>query len=207
MSAAVPPDVPDAAGNAGPSGPLSVRVSQQECPSPHSFQNKLGRVAWAIVAAVCFRLSPRICYGWRRFWLRLFGAQIGINARIAPTARIWAPWNLTVGTEVSIAHEAEVYCVAPISIGDHATVSQGAMLCAATHDIADPHMRLVMKPIHVAAQAWVCARAFVGPGVTVGEGAVVGACAVTMRDVEPWAVVIGNPARFLKRRVLHTDSQ
>jgi len=51
-------------------------------------------------------------------------------------------------------------------------------------------------------QAWICADAFVGPGVTVGEGAIVGARAVVMKNVEPWAIVAGNPARFVKKRSL-----
>ena len=50
--------------------------------------------------------------------------------------------------------------------------------------------------------AWVCAGAMIGPGVTIGTGAVVGARASVFRDVGAWDVVVGNPARFIKRRVL-----
>jgi len=50
--------------------------------------------------------------------------------------------------------------------------------------------------------SWVFAEAFVGAGVAVEEGAVVAARAVVVEDLEPWTVVGGNPARFLKKRVL-----
>jgi putative colanic acid biosynthesis acetyltransferase WcaF len=50
----------------------------------------------------------------------------------------------------------------------------------------------------------VAARAFVGPGVTIGAGAVVGATSSVYRDVEPWTVVGGNPARFIRRRMMKT---
>ena len=49
---------------------------------------------------------------------------------------------------------------------------------------------------------WIGARAIILPGVTIGEGAVVAAGAVVTKDVEPWAVVGGNPAKFIKKRVL-----
>jgi putative colanic acid biosynthesis acetyltransferase WcaF len=111
-----------------------------------------------------------------------------------------------VGTEASIAHQVDLYCVNQIAVGDHATVSQYAFLCTASHDVSDPHMRLTHAPISVADQAWVCAGAFVAPGVAVGEGAVVGARAVVTRDVEPWTIVAGNPAKYLRRRVLDSGS-
>ncbi|MDP1797021.1 MAG: hypothetical protein Q8K78_06050 [Planctomycetaceae bacterium] len=184
----------------------SVCVGKGECPSPHSFANKLGRVAWGIVWCLLFRTSPRMAYGWRRTILRLFGARIGRNARIAPTVRIWAPWNLNIGEEASLGYAVDCYCVDQITIGAHATVSQEAFLCSATHDVTDPHMGLVTAPITIEDQAWVCARAFVGPGLRIGRGAVVGACAVATRDVAAWDIVVGNPARVIKQRVLQPKS-
>lgn len=177
-----------------------VRVSREECPSPHSTANKLGRVAWAIVWRTLFRPSPRLLFGWRRMILRAFGADVAKTARVYPSAAIWAPWNLSLGEDATIADAVDCYCVAPIALGDGATVSQHAHLCAASHDIADPNMRLTTAPIAIGAGAWVCAGAFVGPGVTLGAGAVVGARGVVVRDVEPMAIVAGNPARVIGQR-------
>lgn len=186
--------------------PLALDVSKAKCPSSHSLSNKLGRVVWAFVWGTVFRWSPRIFFGWRRFLLRCFGAVIGKNARISPSVRVWAPWNLTVGDEVAIAHDVDCYCVDRLTIGDHATVSQYSFLCTASHDISDPHMRLTTAPIVIGRQSWVCAGVFVSPGVTIGEGAVAGAMSVVTRNVEPWAVVAGNPARFLKTRELGSSA-
>jgi putative colanic acid biosynthesis acetyltransferase WcaF len=182
--------------------PLSIRVDAEACPSPHSFRNKVGRVVWGLAWTLLFRPTPRILFAWRRQLLRLFGAQIGRNARISSTVRIWAPWNLTVGDEASIAHAVDCYCVATLRIGNQATVSQEAFLCGATHSVTDPHMGLVPGTITIEDQTWVCARAFISPGVTVQTGAVVGACAVVTKDVPAWTIVVGNPARYLKHRVL-----
>ena len=58
------------------------------------------------------------------------------------------------------------------------------------------------KQIVIGDDAWIAAGAFIGPGVTIGAGAVVGARAVVMKDVPPWTVVAGNPAKFISKRVL-----
>lgn len=182
-----------------------VRVDSAACPSPHSLRNKLGRVLWGIAWWTLFRPTPRIAFGWRRMVLRMFGAAIGRNARISPSARFWAPWNVTVGDESSIAHAVDCYSVDRVWIGAHATVSQYAFLCTAGHDVSDPNMRLTHAPIRIGDQAWVCAGAYVLPGVTLGTGAVAGARAVVTNDVAPWAIVAGNPARYLRDRVLHAE--
>jgi putative colanic acid biosynthesis acetyltransferase WcaF len=177
-------------------------VSKEKCPSPHSLGNKLARVAWAIVWGTLFRWSPRIFFKWRRFLLQIFGASIGRNARISPSVKIWAPWNLTVGDEAAIAHNVDCYCVDRLTIGNHSTVSQYAFLCTASHDVRDPHMKLITAPIVIADQAWICAGSFIGMGITIGEGAVVGAMAVVTKDVPALQIVAGNPARTIGQRVL-----
>ncbi len=182
--------------------PRALDVSKEKCPSPHSLGNKLARVAWAIVWGTLFRWSPRILFGWRRLLLRCFGATIGKNARISPSVKVWAPWNLSVGDEAAIAHNVDCYCVDRLTIGNHATVSQNAFLCTASHDIRDPHMKLITAPIVIADQAWICAGVFLGMGLTVGEGAVAGAMSVVTKDVPAWQIVAGNPARSIALRQL-----
>ena len=72
--------------------------------------------------------------------------------------------------------------------------------CAGTHDHTKPDFPLLCPAITIGPEAWVCAGAFVGPGVTIGEGAIVGARAGAMKNVNPWTIVVGNPARESKRR-------
>ncbi len=185
-----------------------IDVSKRNCSSSHSIWNRIGRVIWAVVWWGLFRPSPRIFFGWRRFLLRTFGARIGKNARISPSVLVWAPWNLTVGEESAISHHVDCYCVDELVIGNHATVSQYAMICTASHDISMPNMQLISSPVVLEDQCWVCARAFVGPGITVKEGAVAGAMSVITKDIEAWTVHGGNPARMIsRRRILMTGSK
>ncbi len=132
--------------------------------------------------------------------LRCFGAKVGRSVHVYPTATIYFPWNLEAGDEAAIGERALIYNLGRVTLGARVTVSHGAHICAGTHDHTKPDFPLLRPPIIIGPEAWICADAFVGPGVTIGEGAIVGARAVAVRDVRPWSIVIGNPAREIKRR-------
>lgn len=163
-----------------------------------SRREQAGRVLWAL-AWPLFRLSPRPFWGWRRMILRVFGAKVSPNVHVFPTVRITIPWNVDLGQDCAVGDRAILYALGPITIGARATVSQGAHLCAGTHDITVPSRPLVKLPILIGPDAWIAADAFVGPGVTVGAGAVAGARAVVMKDVEPDHIVAGNPAKTIRK--------
>jgi putative colanic acid biosynthesis acetyltransferase WcaF len=161
----------------------------------------LKRGLWAVVRPA-FRYSPRICFGWRRFLLRLFGASIGRKVNIYNSARIYMPWNLEIGDWSSIGEEAFIYNLGRVTIGKSVTISPRAYLCAGTHDHKKSSMPLIFSPITIGDQAWICTDAFIGPNVTVGEGAVVAARGVVTKHVEPWDIVAGNLAKSIGKRVL-----
>ena len=168
-----------------------------------TMRNKLARLVWNVFAIFFFRLfaGPMFRY-YRSAVLRLWGAKIGKRCAIAASAKIWAPWQLEIGDYVALGPRSEIYNVAKIIMGSNITVSQEAYLCSASHDISRLKKPLVMKPINLGDSTWIAARAIVLPGVTIGEGAVVAAGAVAAKDVEPWTVVGGNPAKFIKKREL-----
>jgi putative colanic acid biosynthesis acetyltransferase WcaF len=101
-----------------------------------------------------------------------------------------------------MASEVNCYNVATVKIGRNTIVSQGAYLCTASHDINSPQFPLITAPIILEDQVWVGAEAFISMGVTVSQGAVVGARAAVFKNVEPWTVVGGNPARQIKKRTI-----
>jgi len=165
-----------------------------------SFKNRLMRVAWNIVYVVLFRTSPRPFHAWRSILLKAFGAKLGTNVHVYGRAKIWAPWNLILEDEASIADDVTCYCIAPITLGKRAIVSQGAHLCTGTHDYTSPNFQLIAAPIRIEEGAWVCTEAFVGPGVTIGKDTVVGARSVVTKNMPDGMVCAGNPARPLKPR-------
>lgn len=167
-----------------------------------SLKHRLHRALWSIVWGLLASWTPPPMHGWRRFLLKLFGARMAPTAVVYGSARVWYPPNLIMGDYACLGPKVNCYCMAEISLGSHALASQGAHLCAGSHDISDPNFQLFAKPIRIEDAAWVAAEAFVGPGVIVKEGAVLGARSVAFRSLEAWTVYTGNPASVLKARVL-----
>lgn len=159
-------------------------------------------VMWRMINATLFPLL------WRkgRLWLlKMFGMTMESRAIVYRSARIYAPWNLKLSDGVVIGPRCEIYNKGLVSIGYETTISQDSYLCTASHDISDKHLGIIIKPIIIGDYSWIAAKSVILPGVTIGEGAVVAASAVVTKHVEPWTVVGGNPARFIKKRVLKDD--
>lgn len=168
--------------------------------SAYSTREKVGRLLWALVQGTVFRWSFHNWYGLRVWILRRFGARIGANVRIRRTVVIECPWNVAIGDGSSVGHAAILYCLGPVTIGRHVSISQYAHICAGSHDYRRPDMPLTRPPITIGDDAWIAADAYVGPGVTVGAGTILGARGVASRDLEPWSIYAGNPARLVRER-------
>jgi putative colanic acid biosynthesis acetyltransferase WcaF len=178
-----------------------LNISANRKMQKYSGKENIKRAIWAIVYPL-FRYSPRTFFGWRRLILRMFGARIGGKVNIYNSAIIYMPWNLEISDWSSIGEYVFVYNPGKVVIGSYSTVSHRAHLCTGTHDYTDPDMPLLKPPITVGDQVWLCTDSFIGPGVNIGEGAVVGAMAVVVKDVPPWTVVAGNPAKPIKKRII-----
>lgn len=168
-----------------------------------SRSNQLVRLVWGLVYSLLISWLPRgLFFGWIRFWLRLFGSKIDKTARVYSGVKIYHPANLVMDEYSSLAPGVDCYNVDKITIGAYATVSQNTTLCTASHDIEDLARPLTTAPITIGKYAWVAAEAFLSMGTTIGDYAVVGARSLVIKDVDPWTVVAGHPAKFLKKREL-----
>ncbi|MDR2085666.1 MAG: putative colanic acid biosynthesis acetyltransferase [Dysgonamonadaceae bacterium] len=180
---------------------LEINLSQYQ--NKLSKKNQIARFIWTIAWTLFARPLPRsLLSGWKRFLLRCFGAKIHKTACVYSSAKVFMPWKLEMDEYACLSSDVDCYNVEKIKIGKHATISQRAFLCTASHDIGKPDMPLITVPITIENYAWVAADAFVGMGVTIGEGAVVGARAAVFKDVEPWSVMAGSPAKFIKKRII-----
>lgn len=158
-----------------------------------------------------WRVVNALAFGWcgnrvRLLLLKAFGAKIGKGCLICRCVVVYAPWNLEMGEMVCIGPHVELYNKDKIQMGSGVVISQDAYLCTASHDISSPVMALIKAPIVIGDNVWIAAKVSVLPGVNIGEGGVVGACAVVAKDIPSWTVVVGNPARAVKKRILREES-
>ena len=184
---------------------MIMKAKYQDLSKPKLPKGFRGRPAWFvqfwwIIQSILFHTSPQFMYGWRRFLLRAFGAQIGRGVLIRPSVSVTYPWKLRIGDWSWVGDGATLYTLGEISIGENACVSQYAYLCTGSHDYTRPSFDLYAEPIRVEPEAWVATHVFVGPGVTIGQGAIVGASSVVLEDVPAGMICAGNPAKTIRAR-------
>jgi putative colanic acid biosynthesis acetyltransferase WcaF len=164
--------------------------------------DKLYRLFWRIVSLFLFKpFSLPFFNSWRIFLLKCFGAKLGTNCTIYASAYIPSPKNLTMGMHSTLGPEVKLHFGKTV-IGNKVTISQRTYLSSATHEINSINTPLVTGVININDFVWVAAESFVMSNITIGEGAVVGARSVVCKDVQKWSVVGGNPAKFIKSRVI-----
>ena len=115
------------------------------------------------------------------------------------------PWKVSIGRASTINRGCKIYPSlaikeAEIVIGDHVAVGPGVALCSAGHDHSTLDLADVGATIRVGNSSWIGAGALIIPGVEIGEGAVVGAGSIVTRNVAPWTIVAGNPAKPIGKR-------
>lgn len=156
---------------------------------------------WWIVQATLFHGSPQVCYGFRRWILRMFGAKVGKGALIRPSVTIPYPWKVAIGNHSQIGDDVVLYSYGQITIGNSVVVSQKSYLCAGTHDFRSESFDLQSFPITLEDQVWLAADVFVAPGVTVGRGTVVGARSSVFSSLPGMMICTGSPARPVRPRI------
>jgi len=161
-----------------------------------------------LLPAVCFWLANHVAthapYAVNHWFLRRYcGLVLGEGSTICAGVFITGT-NIRIGAHSVVNRGTYLDGRASLAIGDNVNISHQAVLQTLTHDPRSPDFAVRAKPVAIHDHAWIGARALICPGVTIGEGAVVGAGAVVTRDVAPWTIVAGNPARRIGDRPRQT---
>lgn len=132
--------------------------------------------------------------------LKMFGAKIGKGCIVYNSAKVWDPRNLKLGEYSVIGPKALVYNVGRIIIGNEVQLSQYSKLITASHNYNVLTHELITKPIVIEDNVWIAAYASILPGVTLKRNSIAGYGSIVTKDVEPYCIVAGNPARTVAKR-------
>ena len=164
--------------------------------------SKIKQLLWFVLGALLVR-NPLIPFsGFRNWVLQLFGATIGLEARIRPGVLIKYPWKLKMGDHVWLGEHCWIDNITDVHIGSHVCISQGAMLCTGNHDYSSPGFELIAKPITLEDGVWIGAKALVGPGITAFSHSVLTAGSIATKNLEAYGIYQGNPALLIKTRTI-----
>lgn len=123
--------------------------------------------------------------------------RIGSWCFIGEGSHIWSAAEVLIGDRVLISHQVDVIDTSSHPIDARARFIQTKAILTRGHLRLDPG--LVSLPINIGDDAWINYGASILPGVTIGEGAIIGAASVVTKDVPPYAIVAGNPARIVRQ--------
>lgn len=143
----------------------------------------------------------------RRAILKVLGIQIGRGSFIARETYFMSPRMFSLGAHSDINRECLIDARGGLRVGDNVSISHRVNLVTGGHDVQSSDFHGRYLPIEIQDYVWIGVGATILQGVTVGKGAVVCAGAVVTRDVEPYAIVGGVPARKIGERNRILDYQ
>lgn len=143
----------------------------------------------------------------RKWFYQILGAKLGRNCFPCRRVEILLPKGLLLGDRVAVGWFAELDARGGITIDHDTNISSHVKLITGSHDIDDPEFTADFLPIHIGHHCWIGTGAIILQGVKVGDGAIVAAGAVVSKDVEPWTVVGGIPAKEIRKRKISASYQ
>jgi putative colanic acid biosynthesis acetyltransferase WcaF len=147
----------------------------------------------------CLTLLPS--FGLRHFILRhLYGVKIGHDTNLEMGIRVFAPQRIVIGDHSVVHFDCILDGRCGLEIGHCVDIGQQANIFTLEHDIDDPTYATKGSKVVIQDYAIIGGRSTILPGVTIGEGAVVATGAVVTKDVQPYTMVGGVPARFIRDR-------
>lgn len=150
-----------------------------------------------------FQISMIPSHHLRRFVYKCLGAEIGKNVVFHFRTEIRGIHKLKIGKGTIIGDNALLAAQRGLTIGENVNISSNVSIYSGAHDHRDPYFRSTpqrTRPITIGNRVWIGSNAIILTGVNIGEGAVCCAGCVVTKDVEPYAVVAGIPAKKVNER-------
>ena len=141
----------------------------------------------------------------RNFYLRLFGIRLGKGTSIHRRCKFFHEGKLAVGNNTVINFGCYLDNRRGITIGNNVGIAHNTKIYTLGHDLNDPQFKTKGAAVTIKDNVFIFSNALIMPGVTIGEGAIVLAGSVVTKNVEPWTIVGGNPAKKISVRSREID--
>lgn len=135
----------------------------------------------------------------RMCFYKILGLQVGKKSTIHGSYLV-SPWNIKIGNRTIIGIGSILDGRGNLIIGDNVNLSREVCIYTASHDVNSKDFSSFTNPVVIEDYVWICTRAIILPNVKIGKGAVIGAGAVVTKDVPPYAIVGGVPAKIIGER-------
>ena len=156
---------------------------------------------WADLRLYLLTLTGYVpSHAFRNAVYRASGMKLSRKSAVAWRARFFCPEGITVGDHTNVGNDAFLDGREGITIGSCVNIAGEVRIYTQEHDIDDPYFRAVGAPVVIEDYAYVGTRVTILPGVRIGYGAVVATGAVVVKDVPPYMLVGGVPARIILER-------
>ena len=126
--------------------------------------------------------------------------KLGKQSTILMSCRFDASKTLSIGDYSVINGNCRLDTRGGITIGSCVSISDSVIILSADHDLDDRNFKSRTKEVIIHDYVWIGTRALILPGITIGKGAVIAAGSIVTKDVPPYSVVAGIPARLIKKR-------
>lgn len=139
----------------------------------------------------------------RRACARMALPKCGNNVNIERGAQFC--WDLEIGDNSGVGTNALIST--QVTIGNDVMMGPDCMIFTSNHSMSDLSVPMwkqghdTPRPVVIGNDVWIGGRVIILPGVHVGDGSVIGAGAVVTKNVEPYSIVGGNPARKIGSRI------
>nr|WP_183561349.1 DapH/DapD/GlmU-related protein [Mucilaginibacter sp. SP1R1]MBB6149850.1 acetyltransferase-like isoleucine patch superfamily enzyme [Mucilaginibacter sp. SP1R1] len=162
--------------------------------------NSYNKFKGSLLYMVCSVIGWLPFHMLRIFLLRLLKAKISWKVGLYRGFEIRSPWKLKIGGGTIVGHNALLDARMGLIIGNNVNISNEVMIWTLHHDYNATDFAQAGQAVIIEDYVWLCSRCIILPGVTVGKGAVVAAGAVVTRNVMPYTVVGGVPAKQIATR-------
>lgn len=137
---------------------------------------------------------------------RLVGLKLGSKSTLHTGIRVFDPRKIEIGDGTIIGHRTFLDGRDMLIIGSHTDIASEVMIYNQEHDLSSETFATTSEPVQIGDYVFIGPRAIILPGIKIGNGAVVAAGAVVTKDVKPFEIVGGVPAKLISKRKLSKPS-